>query len=66
LLELVDRIDVGETAGQRDCALLLLGFAVGLRRSELVALRVEDLSPFPRRRPDPNRAVEDRPARPRP
>jgi integrase len=34
-------------AGLRDRALLLLGFAVGLRRSELVALTVEDLSPFP-------------------
>lgn len=45
LLELIDRIDTGSTAGQRDRALLLLGFAVGLRRSELVALRVEDLSP---------------------
>lgn len=30
-----------------DGALLLLGFAVRLRRSELVALRIEDLSPFP-------------------
>ena len=47
LLELIDRIDTGDTAGQRDRALLLLGFAVGLRRSELVALRVEDLSPSP-------------------
>jgi len=30
-------------AGQRDRALLLLGFAGGFRRSELVALDVEDL-----------------------
>lgn len=47
LLELIDRIDTGTTAGLRDRALLLLGFAVGLRRSELVALTVEDLSPSP-------------------
>lgn len=47
LLELVDRIDLSTTAGVRDHALLLLGFAVGLRRSELVALTVEDLSPSP-------------------
>jgi integrase len=47
LLELVDRIDPSTTAGARDRALLLLGFAVGLRRSELAALRVEDLSPSP-------------------
>jgi site-specific recombinase XerD len=47
LLELIDRIDPNSTAGLRDRALLLLGFAVGLRRSELVALTVEDLSPSP-------------------
>jgi site-specific recombinase XerD len=47
LLELIDRIDTSTNAGLRDRALLLLGFAVGLRRSELVALRVEDLSPSP-------------------
>lgn len=47
LLELIDRIDPATTTGSRDRALLLLGFAVGLRRSELVALRVEDLSPSP-------------------
>jgi len=47
LLELIDRIDAGCTAGLRDRALLLLGFAVGLRRSELVALTIEDLSPSP-------------------
>ena len=45
LLELIDRIDPTATAGLRDLALLLLGFAVGLRRSELTALTVEDLSP---------------------
>lgn len=47
LLELIDRIDPTATAGLRDRALLLLGFAVGLRRSELTALTVEDLSPSP-------------------
>jgi site-specific recombinase XerD len=31
----------------RGRALLLLGFAVGFRRSELVALAIEDLSPSP-------------------
>src|SRR5450755_2108009 len=47
LLEVIDRIDTATTVGLRDRALLLLGFAVGLRRSELVALDVEDLSPSP-------------------
>ena len=47
LLELIDRIDPATAAGIRDRALLLLGFAVGLRRSELAALKVEDLSPSP-------------------
>lgn len=47
LLDVIDRIDTSTTAGLRDRALLLLGFAVGLRRSELVALTVEDLSPSP-------------------
>jgi site-specific recombinase XerD len=36
-------IDTATLAGQRDRALLLLGFAAALRRSELVALEVEDL-----------------------
>jgi len=35
------------TAGTRDRALLLLGFAAGLRRSELVALDVDDLELVP-------------------
>jgi integrase len=47
LLEVIDRIDTVTNAGLRDRALLLVGFAVGLRRSELVALMVEDLSPSP-------------------
>ena len=37
-------IDTATLAGQRDRALLLLGFAAALRRSELVALDVEDLA----------------------
>ncbi len=37
-------IDTVTLAGRRDRALLLLGFAAALRRSELVALDVEDLS----------------------
>ena len=45
LLELVDRIDATTSSGLRDRALLLVGFALGLRRSELVAISVEDLSP---------------------
>ena len=36
-------IDTATLAGQRDRALLLIGFAAALRRSELVALNVEDL-----------------------
>ncbi len=36
-------IDTATLAGRRDRALLLLGFAAALRRSELVALDVEDL-----------------------
>ncbi len=47
LLELIDRIDPSTAVGLRDRALLLLGFAVGLHRSELVALELEDLSPSP-------------------
>ncbi|HEX3804568.1 MAG TPA: site-specific integrase [Solirubrobacteraceae bacterium] len=47
ILEMVDRIDTGHTSGLRDRALVLVGFALGLRRSELVAIRVEDLSRSP-------------------
>jgi site-specific recombinase XerD len=43
LARLVDPIDTAMLAGLRDRALLLLGFAAALRRSELVALDVEDL-----------------------
>jgi len=56
LLELIDRVDTSTTAGLRHQALLLVGFAVGLRRSELVALTVENPSPSPGRHPDPDRA----------
>lgn len=44
---LLELVDLADTAGVRDRALLLLGFSVGLRRSELVALTVEDISPSP-------------------
>ena len=40
---MVDALDVGSLAGMRDVALLLLGFAGALRRSELVGLDIEDL-----------------------
>ena len=43
LAQLVEAIDTDTLAGLRDRALLLLGFAGALRRSELVALDVEDL-----------------------
>jgi site-specific recombinase XerD len=47
LTTVVAAIEIGTTVGLRDRALLLVGFALGLRRSELVALDVEDLSPAP-------------------
>ena len=43
LARLLEPIDTTTLAGLRDRALLLLGFAAALRRSELVALDVEDL-----------------------
>ena len=43
LARLVEPIDASTLAGLRDRAMLLLGFAAALRRSELVALDVEDL-----------------------
>ena len=46
-LEVIDRIDTSANAGMRDRALLLVGFALGLRRSELVAIQVRDISPSP-------------------
>jgi site-specific recombinase XerD len=47
LTTIVDLIDPGTMAGRRDRALLLVGFALGLRRSELVAINDEDLTPSP-------------------
>lgn len=43
LARMIELIDTGTLAGVRDRALLLLGFAAALRRSELVALDAEDL-----------------------
>ena len=43
LARMIELVDTGTLAGLRDRALLLLGFAAALRRSELVALDVEDL-----------------------
>ena len=44
LARLVGPIDTATLAGLRDRAILLLGFAAAMRRSELVALDVEDLA----------------------
>ncbi len=41
--QMVDLIDLNTHQGRRDRALLLLGFAAALRRSELVALDIADL-----------------------
>jgi len=46
---LLEPIDTATLAGRRDRALLLLGFAAALRRSELVRLDVEDLDVDPAR-----------------
>ncbi|HEX4033546.1 MAG TPA: hypothetical protein VHX66_03800 [Solirubrobacteraceae bacterium] len=48
LVRLLEPIDAATLAGRRDRALLLLGVAPALRRSELVALDVEDLDFDPR------------------
>lgn len=37
-------LDLGSPAGQRDAALILLGFAIGGRRSELAALDISDVT----------------------
>ncbi len=47
LVAVIAAIDPTTTAGLRDRALLLTGFALALRRSELVSLQVEDLKPHP-------------------
>jgi integrase len=49
LARIVDPIKLTTLAGYRGRALLLLGFAAALRRSELVALDVEDLAFDPAR-----------------
>jgi site-specific recombinase XerD len=47
LLELLAFVDQQKPMkAARDRALLLIGFAGAFRRSELVALRVEDVTPF--------------------
>ncbi len=43
LKRMVDAADVNTHRGRRDRAILLLGFSAALRRSELAALRVEDI-----------------------
>jgi site-specific recombinase XerD len=43
LPELIGKIDTSTLLGLRDKAILLLGFALASRRSELVAINVEDL-----------------------
>jgi site-specific recombinase XerD len=47
LTTVVEAIELAAAAGLRDRALLLVGFALGLRRSEIVALDGEHLSPCP-------------------
>lgn len=43
--QMVSAIDATSLRGARDAALVLLGYAAALRRSELAALRVKDLLP---------------------
>jgi len=42
--KIVDHIPLGSLRGRRDKALILLGFAAGLRRNEIAGLRVADLT----------------------
>lgn len=44
LLAMIDELDDDRPKGIRDRALLLVGFCGGLRRSELVSLKVDDLT----------------------
>lgn len=43
LKDMIAKLDTATVAGKRDKALLLVGFAGGFRRSELVAVKVEDV-----------------------
>lgn len=47
LQDMIAVIETDTNVGLRDRALILVGFALALRRSELVALQVEDLTPSP-------------------
>lgn len=44
LKSMIDSIDTGRLIGKRDKAMLLLGFALASRRSELVSINIEDIS----------------------
>ena len=46
LRQIITAIDPSTTAGRRDTAVILLGFAGALRRSELAALTLGDLEPM--------------------
>jgi integrase len=47
LRQILARIDRGTPLGARDAAIILLGYASALRRSELVALTLDDVEPKP-------------------
>jgi integrase len=47
LRQIIAAIDSHTPAGRRDAAIILLGFAGALRRSELAALTLADLEPKP-------------------
>lgn len=47
LRHILAAVDRTTTAGKRDAALILLGFASALRRSELAALELADITPKP-------------------